>query len=68
MMDSKPWYLSKGFVGSLIAVIAITLENLGIMSLDANNFSEVVFQIIALAGAALGMFGRATADKRLTKL
>lgn len=68
MTDTKPWFLSKGFVGPLVAVIAIALENMNIISLDANSISEMVFQMIALVGAALGMVGRAMADKRLTKI
>lgn len=68
MTDTKPWFLSKGFVGPLIAVIAIALENMDIITLDSNNISDIVFQIIALFGAAFGMVGRAVADKRLTKM
>lgn len=68
MVDTKPWFLSKGFIGPLIAVIAIVLENLGIMSIDSDSASEIIFQLIALVGAATGMLGRAVADKRLTKL
>lgn len=68
MTDSKPWFLSKGFIGPLIAVVAIVLENLGVVSLDSDHVSELVFQFIALVGAALGMIGRAVADKRLTKM
>lgn len=67
MTESKPWFLSKGFLGPLIACLAIILENSGIMSLDSEKVSELVFQFIALCGAALGMVGRAVADKRLTK-
>ncbi len=68
MTDTKPWFLSKGFVGPLVAVIAIALENMNIISLDANSVSDILFQMIALGGAALGMVGRAMADKRLTKI
>ncbi|MBL8659857.1 MAG: hypothetical protein JNM75_08895 [Rhodospirillales bacterium] len=68
MTDTKPWFLSKGFVGPLIAVVAIALENMDIIALDSNSVSDIVFQMIALAGAAFGMIGRAVADKRLTKM
>jgi hypothetical protein len=68
MNDTKPWFLSKGFVGPLITVVAIALDQLNVVKLDADSMSGIVFQFIALLGAALGMIGRALADKRLTKM
>lgn len=68
MSDFKPWYLSKGFIGPLITVIVIALQNMNLVALDSAEISELAFQFVALGGAALGMIGRATADKRLSKL
>jgi len=67
MTDTKPWFLSKGFVGPLVTVIALVLENLGIMKIDPSGMSDIILQIVALLGAAVGMVGRAMASARLTK-
>lgn len=67
MTDTKPWFLSKGFVGPLVTVIALILENLGIMKIDPSGMSDIILQIVALLGAAVGMVGRAMASARLTK-
>lgn len=67
MTDTKPWFLSKGFVGPLVTVIALILENLGIMKIDPSGMSDIILQIVALLGAAVGMVGRAIASARLTK-
>jgi hypothetical protein len=67
MTDTKPWFLSKGFVGPLVTVIALILENLGIMKIDPSGMSDIILQIVALLGAAVGMVGRAMASARLTQ-
>jgi len=67
MTETKPWYLSKGFVGPLVTVIALILENLGIMKIDPSGMSDIILQTIALLGAAVGMVGRAVAGAQLTK-
>jgi len=67
MTDTKPWFLSKGFVGPLVTVIALILENLGIMKIDPSGMSDIILQTIALLGAAVGMVGRAVAGAQLTK-
>jgi hypothetical protein len=66
MTDTKPWFLSKGFVGPLVTVIALILENLGIMRIDPDGMSDIILQVTALLGAAVGMVGRAMASARLT--
>jgi len=67
MTETKPWYLSKGFVGPLVTVIALILENLGIMKIDPSGMSDIILKTIALLGAAVGMVGRAVAGAQLTK-
>ncbi len=67
MTDTKPWFLSKGFVGPLVTVVALILENLGIMKIDPDGMSDIILQVVALLGAAVGMVGRAMASARLTK-
>jgi hypothetical protein len=66
MMDeSKPWFLSKGFLGPAVTAILIALRYLGIVDLDENSTLEVVYHVAEFVGAALGAFGRATATKKL---
>lgn len=67
MNDFKPWFFSKGFVGPLVTIIVIGLQQLDMLHLDPDGATQVVFQLIAAAGAAVGMIGRAMADKRLAK-
>lgn len=67
MNGSKPWYLSKGFVGPLVTVIVISLREFDVLYLEPDSVTEAVFQLLAVAGAAVGMLGRAVADKRLAK-
>jgi hypothetical protein len=50
-----------------VTVIALILENLGIMKIDPSGMSDIILQIVALLGAAVGMVGRAMASARLTK-
>ena len=66
MTNSKPWFLSKGFIGPLVTVIVLALQGLDVVSLDPESASETVLQLLAVAGAAVGMVGRALADKRLS--
>lgn len=67
MNDYKPWFLSKGFIGPLVTVIVIVLQELNILSLDPDSTTQVIFQLLAVMGAAVGMVGRAVADKRLAR-
>lgn len=63
--EYKPWFLSKGFIGPLITVIVIALQELNVLDLEPGSVTDVVLQLLAVAGAAVGMIGRALAQKRL---
>jgi len=65
IIDEKPWYLSKGFVGPLIAAILMLLRGLGIVDLDDQTTLTVVYQVIEFVGVAVGAYGRATATKKI---
>ncbi|MBK8174234.1 MAG: hypothetical protein IPK66_02775 [Rhodospirillales bacterium] len=64
--NSKPWYLSKGFVGPLVTAILFSLRNLGIVDVDADTALGVIYQFAEFSGVITAMAGRALAQKRLT--
>lgn len=55
--DPKPWYRSRGVIGSLATVVA-TLAGLFGVSLDAGTLTELVLQATALGGGLLALRGR----------
>lgn len=63
--DSKPWYLSRGFIGPLSTAVLFALRQTGIVDLDNDATANVVYSVAEFAGLVIGMFGRARADKRL---
>lgn len=63
---SKPWYLSKGFVGPLVTAILFLLRNLGIADFDSDTVLGILYQSAEFAGIIAGMVGRAIAQKKLT--
>jgi hypothetical protein len=69
MTEEKPWYLSKGVLGPLVAVVALIAGAFGV-KVDAATQALVVDQVIgavsagvALLGAIVGIWGRITATK-----
>jgi hypothetical protein len=65
--DTKPWWASKGTIGAIVAVLALGLGMAG-YQISPEMQSEVVqavFNVIALAGALVGLVGRLTASKRV---
>jgi hypothetical protein len=63
---TKPWYMSKGFVGPLVTAILYSLRNLGIVDIDSDSALAVIYQGAEFVGLVVGMAGRAVADRRLT--
>jgi hypothetical protein len=63
---SKPWYLSKGFVGPLVTAILFSLRNLGIADFDSDTVLGILYQSAEFVGIIAGMVGRAIAQKKLT--
>jgi hypothetical protein len=63
---SKPWYLSKGFVGPLVTAILFSLRSLGIADFDSDTVLGILYQSAEFAGIIAGMIGRAIAQKKLT--
>ncbi|MBL8668915.1 MAG: hypothetical protein JNM48_15775 [Rhodospirillales bacterium] len=63
---SKPWYLSKGFVGPLVTAVLFSLRSLGIADIDPATAIGFLYQGAEFAGIFAGMVGRAVATTRLT--
>lgn len=63
---SKPWYLSKGFVGPLVTAILFSLRSLDIADIDPATAIGFLYQGAEFAGILAGMIGRAVATTRLT--
>lgn len=63
---SKPWYLSKGFVGPLVTAVLFSLRSLGIADIEPETAIGFLYQGAEFAGIIAGMIGRATATTRLT--
>lgn len=64
--QSKPWYLSKGFVGPMVTAVLFSLRSLGIADVDTDTVLGILYQGAEFAGIVAGMAGRAMAEKRLT--
>ena len=65
--DTKPWWASKGTIGAIVAVLALGLGMAG-YQVSEDMQSEVVqavLNVVALAGALVGLVGRLTASKRV---
>jgi hypothetical protein len=65
--DTKPWWASKGTIGAIVAVLALGLGMAG-YQISAELQSEMVqavLNVVALAGALVGLVGRLTASKRV---
>lgn len=64
--QTKPWYLSKGFVGPLVTALLFSLRNLGIADIDTDTALGIIYQGAELAGIIAGMAGRVMAKKSLS--
>lgn len=67
MLDSKPFYASKSFWGSVVAVGAslLGIAGLPLAASDQASIVELVTQAAALAGSAFALYGRLVAHKTL---
>lgn len=68
MNDSKPWYASRGVVGSGVSAIVTLLALIGIQ-IDPTLQEQVVTLVLTIAGigSAVGLWGRVKADKTIGK-
>lgn len=64
--QTKPWYLSKGFVGPLVTAVLFSLRSLGIADIDTDTALGILYQGAEFAGILAGMAGRVMAQKNLS--
>jgi len=62
----KPWWQSKGVIGGLVATFAGLAPLFG-LTVDVASTTEVVASVAALAGGAMAVYGRVTADRPIRK-
>lgn len=65
VIDSKPWYLSRGFLGPLSTAILFALRQTGVVDLDDDAIANLMYTLAEFGGLVIGMVGRARADKKL---
>lgn len=68
MSDMKAWYQSKTIWGALVAILASVLQAAG-TPLEAGAERDLVEALTTLAGAAgglLAIYGRLSADRRVS--
>lgn len=67
MNETKPFYASKGIIGSLIAVAALGANLVGfeITPADQAALSDNILNGVAIVGALIAIWGRITATKKI---
>ena len=53
---SKPWYLSRAVIGSLVSLLAVITERMGWI-VDANALTTLLVQFLEVGGLALAFVG-----------
>ncbi|MEM1370590.1 MAG: hypothetical protein AAGG72_00020 [Pseudomonadota bacterium] len=68
MVNAKPWYLSKGVWGGLIASAAGIASFFGIHvpEGDVQSITEIVMSIVTSAAGLFAVYGRLVAEDKLT--
>jgi hypothetical protein len=64
--ENKPWYLSRGVVGGLVAVmigVAGTLFGIAGLEAEKEQIIDMVLQISTIIAGAVAMWGRLRAKK-----
>jgi len=66
---SKKWYFSKTIIGAVVAIIASLLDQYGFhfSAGDKDATTELILKILEVAGAAFAIFGRVTANAKITR-
>lgn len=55
--DTKPFWLSRGVMGPIVAILAMVLGWVGGVQVDAATQAVVVDQVVGLASAAVVLIG-----------
>ena len=64
--QTKPWWKSKGVMGSLAVVIASIMQRFG-LDVDQASLTEIMLNISTLIGGAIALYGRVVAELRIRK-
>ena len=64
--STKPWFLSKGVIGGVVAAAA-SIAGLYGMDLDAAELESLLIGVGGIVGSCLAIYGRVTAKTILTK-
>ena len=64
IVETKPWYLSKGVLGSAGAMIAGVL-GIWYTDIDAEHVKEVLISAGTLVSGVLALIGRLKANKKI---
>ena len=66
--QSKPWWQSKSVIGGLVALLAVVLKGFGYdFGLENQQvIIDTLLEVVSGAGAALAVYGRVKATKKLT--
>lgn len=60
--EPKPWYISKGIIGALVAAIC-ALAGIAGWHLDANQWTQILLDAAVLVGAGIALWGRIAANR-----
>jgi hypothetical protein len=66
MDEPKPWWTSRGVIGSVVTV-ASSLAALAGWSIDQGSTTELALGLVSLAGGAMAWWGRARAVRPISK-
>ena len=68
MNETKPWYLSKTIIATIIGLVAGLLANchVGIPGVDQGTATDAILGITSGLSALVAIYGRVTASKTLT--
>ena len=70
MQEVKPWYLSKGVWGGIVAMVAAVLAPIFGVSLDVEtqvNITNILVSLSGVVGGALSVYGRVKAQVKISK-
>ena len=68
MGNDKPLIKSKTVSGSVLAVLPVLLQAMGVGAGDTVLIHEAIDALITFGGAVLAIYGRYVADKKITKI
>jgi hypothetical protein len=65
MVGFKAWYVSKGVMGPIVAIITMVAA-LFDLEIDATELLDALMMVLTGAGILVGIWGRITAEKKIS--